>query len=58
MIIETKIGPKVMFTSKINIEKRLVNGLVGEIMNIGHEQGAVTVIYVKFNNQNDGLVTN
>ena len=44
----------VMLTSNINIEDRLVNGLVGKIARIGHESGTVEVIYVKFNDQKAG----
>ena len=46
-----------MLTSNINIEDRLVNGLVGKVMRIAHEHGAVRIIYLKFNDENAGLVT-
>ena len=56
-ILKVKIGAQVMLTSNINIEDRLVNGLVGKVMSIAHEHGTVKIIYVKFNDKNAGLVT-
>ena len=52
-----KIGAQVMLTCNINVEDSLVNGLVGNVMRIGHERNTVKVIYVKFDDQNAGLVT-
>ena len=46
-----------MLTCNINIEDRLVNGLVGKVMRIGHKRNTVKVIYVKFDDQNAGLAT-
>ena len=56
-ILKVKIGAQVMLTSNINIENRLVNGLVGNVMGIAHKHGAVKIIHVKFNDENAGLVT-
>ena len=56
-VLRIKIGALVMLTSNIDIEDRLVNGLVGKISYIGHEGGTVKVTYVKFNDQNAGLLT-
>ena len=56
-ILNIKVGAQVMLTSNINIEDRLVNGLVGKVMSIAHEHGTVKIIYVKFNDKNAGLVT-
>ena len=46
-----------MLTCNINIEDRLVTGLVGKVMRIGHLRNTVKVIYVKFDDQNAGLAT-
>ena len=46
-----------MLTCNINIEDRLVNGLVGKVMRIGHKRNTVEVIYVKFDGQNAGVAT-
>ena len=56
-VLKLKIGAQVMLTCNINIEDRLVNGLVGKVMRIGHERNTVKVIYVKFDDQNAGLAT-
>ena len=56
-VLRKKLGALVMLTSNINIEERLINRLVGKIMSIGDENGAVKVIYVKFNDQNARLLT-
>ena len=46
-----------MLTCNINIEDRLVTGLVGKVMRIGHLRNTVKVIYVKCDDQNAGLAT-
>ena len=56
-VLWKKLGALVMLTSNINNEDRLTNRLVGKIASIEHENGAVKVIYVKFNDQNAGLRT-
>ena len=56
-VLKLKMGAQVMLTCNINIEDRLVNGLVGKVMRIGHERNTVKVIYVKFDEQNAGLAT-
>ena len=56
-VLKLKIGAQVMLTCNINIEDRLVNGLVGKVMRIGHERNTVKGIYVKFDDQNVGLAT-
>ena len=56
-VLRKKLGALVMLTSNINIEERLINRLVGKIMSIGDENGAVKVIYIKFNDQNARLLT-
>ena len=53
-ILRIKIGAQVMLTSNINIEDRLV--MVGKVMGIAHEHRTVKIIYVKFNEENAGLV--
>ena len=46
-----------MLMCNITIEDRLVNGLVGKVMRIGHTINTVKVIYVKCDDQNVGLAT-
>ena len=46
-----------MLTCNINIEDRLLNGLVEQVIRIGHERNTVKWIYVKFDDQNSDLVT-
>ena len=53
-ILRIKIGAQVMLTSNINTEDRLV--MVGKVMGIAHEHRTVKIIYVKFNEENAGLV--
>ena len=36
--LKLKIGAQVMLTCNVSIEDRLVNGLVGKVMRIGHER--------------------
>ena len=40
-VLKLKIGAQVMLTCNINIEDRLVNGLAGKVMRIGHERNTV-----------------
>ena len=56
-VLRIKLDVLTMLTSNINIEDRLINRLVGKILSIGDENGAVKVIHVKFNDQNAGLLT-
>ena len=51
------IGDQDMLTCNINIEDRLVTGLVGKVMRIRHLRNTVKVIYVKYDDQNAGLAT-
>ena len=43
-----------MLTINIDLEDRLVNGLVGKVMYLRYVNDEVKVIYVKFNNLNAG----
>ena len=56
-ILKIKIGAQVMLTSNVNIEDRLVNGLVGTVMKVQYDNENVKVIYICFNDQNAGLAT-
>ena len=46
-----------MLTANVNIEDRLVNDLVGKVMQFKVVNHEVTVISVKFNDTNAGLMT-
>ena len=53
-VLNLKIGAQVMLTININLEDRLVNGLVGRAMYLRYVNDEVKVIYMKFNDQNAG----
>ena len=46
-----------MLTSNVNLEDRLVNGLVGKLMTFKFIGSDVNVIHIKFNDGNAGKVT-
>ena len=43
-----------MLTSNLDIDDRLVNGLVGTVKQIKYKNNEVSVVYVKFNDNNAG----
>ena len=45
-----------MLTTNINLEDRLVNGLVGWVMEFKSTNSTVKVIYVKFNDKKAGKI--
>ena len=53
-VLNLKVGVKVMLTINIDLEDRLVNGLVGKVMYLRYVNDEFKVIYVKFNDQNAG----
>ena len=53
-VLSLKVGAQVMLTINIDLEDRLVNGLVGKVMYLRYVRDEVKVIYVKFNGQNLG----
>ena len=55
--MKLKIGAQMMLTANVNIEDRLVNDLVGKVMQFKVVNHEVTVISVKFNDTNVGLMT-
>ena len=46
-----------MLTANVNIEDRLVNGLAGKVIKFKLVDHQITIIYVKFNDKNDKLIT-
>ena len=55
--LKLKIGAQVMLTANVNIEDRLVNGLVGKVVKFKLVDHQITIVYVKFNDKNPGLIT-
>ena len=55
-LLKLKIGAQIMLTANAIIEDRLVNGLLGKVIQF-KVVNEVTVIYVKFNDANAGLMT-
>ena len=55
-LLKLKIAAQIMLTVNVNIEYRLVNGLVGAVMQF-KVVNEVIVIYVKFNDANAGFMT-
>ena len=53
-LLNLKIGAKVMLTSNLDIDDRLANGLVGTVKQIKYKNNEVSVVYVKFNDNNAG----
>ena len=47
-VLQLKVTATVMLTANIDIEDRLINGLVGTIMHFKIQNDHVTIVYVKF----------
>ena len=54
--LNLKIRARVMLTVNINIKYRLVHRLFGRVMEFGYKIHEVTVIHVKFDDENARLV--
>ena len=54
-VLKLKVGAKVMITSNIDIDDRLINGQIGMVTNIIAGNGAVSKIYIKFEDPIAGL---
>ena len=46
-----------MLTANVNIEDWLVNGLVGKVMKFKLVDHQITIVYVKCNDKNAGMIT-
>ena len=55
--LKLKIGAHVMLTSNIDIDDRLVNGLVGTVKYFKYTSNKVVVVYIKFNDDKAGSVS-
>ena len=54
-LLELKVGAKIMLTCNINLDDRLINGQVEQIMAFQRNNLQVTKIYIKFHDQKAGL---
>ena len=52
--LKLKISAQIMLTSNLDIDERLVNGLVGTAKQIKYKLNEVRVVYVTFNDDNAG----
>ena len=52
--LKLKADAQIMLTSNLNIDDRLVNGLVGTFKQIKYKNNEVSVVYVKFNDISAG----
>ena len=52
--LKLKISAQVMLTSNLGIDYRLVNASVGTVKQIKYKNNEVSVVHVKFNNNNTG----
>ena len=52
--LKLKIGAQFMLTSNLDVDDKRVNGLVGTVKQIKYKNNEVSVVYVKFNDNNAG----
>ena len=56
-VLNLRIGAQVMITSKINIDDRLVNVMVGKVAHLFISNGHVKTVYLMFDDVNIGEST-
>ena len=54
-ILKLKVGAKIMITTNIDIEDRLINGQIGTVYNITVQNGIVKKVYIDFSDPMAGL---
>jgi len=52
--IQIKIGARVMLVTNIDIEDRLINGQLGNVINFRLRNDRVEIVYVKFDDEKAG----
>lgn len=55
-ILNVKVGLQVILTSRIDVDDRLGNGLVGRVTKLNLSNNSMNVLYVKFNDNSAELV--
>ena len=56
-VLNLRIGAQVMITSKINIDDRLVNVMVGQVAHLFISNGHIKTVYLMFDDVNIGAST-
>ena len=56
-VLKLKTGAQLMLATNFNLDDRLVNGLVGEVMEFKAPSGVMKTMYIKFADENAGVTT-